>query len=187
MLYIFRRVEKKGIKMSKMKIYVIVIFLLSAVSVQAQVYSQDRSVYRNLSSGQNISPTGQKYFTGQDGVIRMYVNVWGHVARPGTHLVFDQIDFVTLLSICGGPRQGADLKSIKIIREEPDEKGNRMFELDFTKFMQTGQKDLILDIRPNDTIIIGEKTTHMLISHMNILNTVLHVVQIYYQSQYWTR
>ncbi|MCK4296492.1 MAG: hypothetical protein KAX28_07550 [Candidatus Marinimicrobia bacterium] len=43
----------------------------------------------------------QRYITEEDGVARMYVNVWGQVNKPGTHLVYDGMDIVTLLSISG--------------------------------------------------------------------------------------
>ncbi len=35
------------------------------------------------------SNTGVRYVSGEDGVIRMYVHVWGHVASPGRILVDD--------------------------------------------------------------------------------------------------
>ena len=36
--------------------------------------------------------TGEDYITGDDGVPRMSINVWGHVKYPGTYLVYDGID-----------------------------------------------------------------------------------------------
>ena len=59
----------------------------------------------------------QEFITGEDGVIRMYVNVLGHVNRPGTYLVYDGIDFISLLSLAGGASRGADLTDIKIIND----------------------------------------------------------------------
>ena len=170
-----------------MKKYLLMIFVLVLMIPEitpAQAISQDRSVYRSIQ--QNVeAPSGKKFFTGQDGVIRMYVNIWGHVNRPGTHLVYDGIDFVTLLSISGGPLEGANLAKIKLIRDEPDEEGNRVFTIDFTEFVNSGTKETFIDIKPNDTIIIGEKTGHMLLSNLNVLNTALHIFQIYTQAEYY--
>jgi len=167
----------------------LIIFFISMLIIPeittAQAISQDRSVLRNLQQNVENAPTGKKYFTGQDGVIRMYVNIWGHVNRPGTHLVYDGIDFVTLLSISGGPQEGANLAKIKLIRDEPDEQGNRVYNIDFTEFVNSGTKETFLEIKPNDTIIIGEKTGHMLLSNLNVLNTTLQVIQIYFQTQYY--
>ena len=36
----------------------------------------------------------ETYITGDDGVIRMYVNIIGHVKNPGTYLVYDNIDLL---------------------------------------------------------------------------------------------
>ena len=47
--------------------------------------------------------TGEDYITGEDGVPRMSINVWGHVKYPGTYLVYDGIDLLTCLSMAGGP------------------------------------------------------------------------------------
>ena len=41
--------------------------------------------------------TGARYVSGQDGIIRMYVNVWGHVGAPGRILVDEGIYLATLL------------------------------------------------------------------------------------------
>jgi len=172
--------------MRKCLLLIFILVQLIPQYVQAQAINQDRSVLRNFQ--QNIdanTPSGKKYFTGQDGVIRMYVNIWGHVNRPGTHLVYDGIDFVTLLSISGGPQEGANLAKIKLIRDEPDEEGNRVYNIDFTEFVNSGTKETFIEIKPNDTIIIGEKTGHMLMSNLNVLNTTLQVFQIYFQTQYY--
>lgn len=171
-----------------MKKYLILFFMLMLAVpnfTRAQAISQDQSVYRNYQQNVDTSPTGKKYFTGPDGVIRMYVNIWGHVNNPGTHMVYDGIDFVTLLSICGGPKNGANLAKIKLIRDEADSLGNRVFTIDFTEFVNSGTKETFIDIKPNDTIILGEKTGHMLLSNLNVLNTALHIFQIYFQIEYW--
>ena len=36
----------------------------------------------------------------------MYVNIMGNVKYPGTYLVFDGIDFLSVLSVAGGYLQG---------------------------------------------------------------------------------
>lgn len=168
------------------KKHVLLFFLLILLfsSVNAQAISQDRSVYGTNYNNQDV-PTGQKYFTGQDGIIRMYVNIWGHVNKPGTHLVYDGIDFVTLLSISGGPKEGANLGKIKLIREEEDENGKTVYEIDFNEFVNSGNKETLVVIKPNDTIIIGEKTSHMLLSNLSVVNTALHLFQIYFQAEYY--
>ena len=53
-----------------------------------------------LSNGHLLS--NEDYITGEDGVIRMYVNVIGHVKNPGIYLVYDEIDCMSIMSYAGG-------------------------------------------------------------------------------------
>ena len=50
---------------------------------------------------QNNPPliSNEPFFSGEDGVIRMYINIGGHVKKPGTYLVYDGIDLMTAISI----------------------------------------------------------------------------------------
>ena len=57
----------------------------------------------------------EDYITGEDGTLRMYVNIIGHVKYPGTYLVYDGIDLLTCLSLAGGPLKGAKLSKVSII------------------------------------------------------------------------
>ena len=66
--------------------------------------------------------TGEDYITGEDGVPRMNINVWGHVKYPGSYLVYDGIDILTCLSMAGGPMTGAKLSDISIVSTGPDRK-----------------------------------------------------------------
>ncbi|GAG84810.1 unnamed protein product, partial [marine sediment metagenome] len=57
----------------------------------------------------------------------MWVNVWGHVQKPGSYLVYDGIDIATVLSITGGPKQGANLKKLLVFRDELDSLGQKNY------------------------------------------------------------
>ena len=63
-----------------------------------------------LSNGHLLS--NEDYITGEDGVIRMYVNVIGHVKNPGIYLVYDEIDCMSIMSYAGGFLPGADLQNV---------------------------------------------------------------------------
>ena len=69
-----------------------------------------QNVYTSNENFRDYQLSSKKYFTDSDGTIMMKVNVWGHVNSPGGHMVYDGIDFASLLSIVGGPLNGADLK-----------------------------------------------------------------------------
>ena len=97
------------------------------------------SFSQNDSLKTNISPnTGSRYLSAGDGIIRMYVNVWGHVATPGRILVDEGIDIATLLSLTGGPNKGANMKQIRVYHEFPDKNGNIIHTIDFTNFLNKG-------------------------------------------------
>ena len=125
--------------------------------------------------------SSERYITDSDGNIRMNVNVWGHIGQPGNHLVFEGIDIVTLLSMVGGPMNGARLDRIKIIREVPEENGQLIFTLNFNEFINAGDRSNFIKIKPNDTIIIPQKISSLLISSASGINTILSLITIYIQ------
>ena len=125
--------------------------------------------------------SSERYITDSNGNIRMNVNVWGHIGQPGNHLVFEGIDIVTLLSMVGGPMNGARLDRIKIIREVPEENGQLIFTLNFNEFINTGDRSNFIKIKPNDTIIIPQKISSLLISSASGINTILSLITIYIQ------
>ena len=61
--------------------------------------------------------SNEDYITGEDGVIRMYVNVIGHVKNPGIYLVYDEIDCMSIMSYAGG-LPGADLQNVIVYGED---------------------------------------------------------------------
>jgi protein involved in polysaccharide export with SLBB domain len=114
----------------------------------------------------------------------MNVNVWGHVNRPGRHMVFDGIDMATLLSVVGGPKSGAKLKKVKIFREVPDENGQIIYTINIAKFLKTGDRSEFIKIMPNDTFIIPQKTSSYMMEQVGTINTVLSILNIYLQIDY---
>ena len=114
-------------------------------------FSQSEPENINLRSG-----TGARYVSSDDGVLRMYVNVWGYVPRPGRILVDDGIDLATLLSLTGGLSKGANMKNVRVYHEYPDKNGNIVNIINFAEFLKTGDRSNFLSIQPNDTIIIKQ-------------------------------
>ena len=87
--------------------------------------------------------------------IKMSINIWGQVRQPGQYLIPYSItmDIIKLLSLAGGPDEGANLKNIKIIREL-DNNQNKIIKINLNKYIKSGDKSLLPKIEPNDTIII---------------------------------
>ena len=125
------------------------------------------------------SSTGARYVSSDDGVLRMYVNIWGHVATPGRILVDDGIDLATLLSLTGGPNKGANMKNIHIYHEYPDENGNVVNIIDFTEFLKTGDRSNFITIQPNDTFIIQQTVLSYIIEEVGTINTLMNFINLY--------
>ena len=141
-------------------------------------FCQNESVYDTKT---NYQISSEKYITDINGNIRMNINVWGHVNIPGGHQVFAGIDMVTLLSIVGGPKIGADMKKITILREIPDENGRLVYSINFDNFLKSGDRSDFIKIKPNDTIIINQKLTNLIFSQLASINTVLSLITLYIQ------
>ena len=125
------------------------------------------------------SSTGARYVSGEDGIIRMYVNIWGHVPSPGRILVDDGIDLATLLSLTGGPSKGANMKNVRVYHEYPDKNGNVVSVIDFTEFLETGDRSNFISIQPNDTFIIKQTAWSYMLQEIGTVNTLMSFLNIY--------
>ena len=112
--------------------------------------------------------TGEDYMTGEDGVARMSVNIWGHVKYPGTYLVYDEIDILTCLSMAGGPLKGAKTSEILIISRDGK-----------TQVIDLNQNHSIkLDLKPYDTIKVDEKASHVLLTKTSLISVILQLINV---------
>ena len=155
------------------------IILLMSVQLTAQYQSNE-----NIVTKPQYNVSSERFFTDESGTILMNVNVWGHVNRPGRHMVFDGIDIATLLSVVGGPKSGAKLNKVKIFREVPDENGQIIYTINIAKFLKTGDRSEFIKIMPNDTFIIPQKTSSYMMQQVGTINTVLSILNIYLQIDY---
>ena len=120
----------------------------------------------------NNSPNGE-YNTDESGNVYMYINVIGHVKAPGTFIIYEGTDILTILSAAGGPLPGAKLNKVMIYRE-----GDNMKRLDLDRYLDTGKK-LDINFKPNDTIYIEQTLGSYLVSKSTILNSILSILNIY--------
>lgn len=134
-----------------------------------------------ISTGSSSSypRSGERYITDENGIIKMWVNVWGQVNHPGSHLVYDGIDLATLLSITGGPKAGANLKKIRLFRELPDANGQLSLSIDLKKFLKSGDRGDFTRVLPNDTFVIPQSFSSYIISNLNIVNTLLNFYNLW--------
>jgi len=113
--------------------------------------------------------TGEDYITGEDGVPRMGINVWGHVKYPGTYLVYDGIDLLTCLSLAGGPMKGAKISDVSIISKDGLVRSVDLEDLE-------GIAKITLD--PYDTIYIDETLGNYLLARSNVINILLQITNL---------
>ena len=146
--------------------------------ISASIFGQNPAVPQRYAQ-QTYPRSGEKFITDQFGVIRMYVNIWGHVNQPGSHLVYDGIDLASLISMTGGPKTGANMKKVRIYRAEPDENGRLIYVVDMDKFIKSGNRDNFIPIKPNDTIVIKQTIPSYITSNMGIVSTVMSILYFY--------
>ena len=127
--------------------------------------------------------SSERYLTDAKGNIMMNVNVWGHVGKPGHHLVYEGIDLATLMSVVGGPKSGANMKKARVYREIPEEDGTLVYHIDLDNFINTGNRSNFIKIKPNDTIIVPQKLSSYFLTQVGAINTVFSLITIYLQLQ----
>lgn len=98
-----------------------------------------------------------RYFLGSDDELLIPVNVWGFVQRPGQYMVPNNTDLISLISFAGGPSEGAKMRKIKIVRNDP-RTGNRIYSVNIKKFLNTADSKLIPALKPGDTVIVKGTT-----------------------------
>jgi hypothetical protein len=105
------------------------------------------------SGGPALSPRS----IGESGLI-IPVKVWGEVVRPGIYDVPIEYDLLAVLSVAGGPENTAKLTNVKVLR------GQRIYKdepivvyVDLQQYIDTGNEDLIPEIRRGDTIMVPPK------------------------------
>jgi len=99
------------------------------------------------------------YFTDIYGNILMNVNVWGNAVHTGPITVPEGSDLATVISIAGGPSKGANLDKVRVNRTQPDRNGRMTYLINLNNYAQQGDRSTLIDMQPNDTIIIPENRT----------------------------
>lgn len=124
------------------------------------LYSSPSKGYQNYNQQQQVMPgygmPQDTYFTDNMGNILMYVNVLGEVYKPGQHIVRQDSDIPTVLSLVGGPKEDANLKKAKLLRYKPDDDGTRTYQINLKDYFEKGERSEFVELKPNDTLVIPE-------------------------------
>tara|TARA_B100000575_G_C23109770_1_gene640935 strand:- start:634 stop:1113 length:480 start_codon:yes stop_codon:yes gene_type:complete len=148
------------------------IIILLSVFIITEVSFANSNYVSHKSGTKSYLLTGEDYITGEDGVPRMSINIWGHVSNPGAYLVYDGIDILTCLSMAGGPLKGANLSSVSIISED-----GSSISADLSKLLD-GQESMYIKLKPYDTIYIDQTFTNYILLRTGIINTILQLTNL---------
>lgn len=96
------------------------------------------------------------YYFATPGDLTILVNVWGYVNKAGRYEISTSTDLIQLLSLAGGPRDGAKLTKVMIVRVEKTESGTQKVEkmIDLEDVLNLDADDLKL--QPGDTIYVDK-------------------------------
>ncbi len=85
--------------------------------------------------------------------LKINTYVLGQVLKPGLYIVPDDTDFLTLLSLAGGPREDAKLTKIRIVR--PTGASEKVIWINLKRYFETADEKLIPVMQPGDTVIVS--------------------------------
>jgi len=132
-------------------------------------------------------PRGAQYFLGTDDQLLIKVNIWGFVANPGQYLVPSDTDLISLISFAGGPREGAKLNNIKLIRaKKSKEAKDSIININVKKYIKTGEESLIPQLNPGDTIIVSGSKWYHFSNFVSFITKIATLVQIYWWIVYYS-
>lgn len=123
----------------------------------------------------------KRYITDDNGNILIRANIWGEVSNPGSHIINEGVDIFSFISIVGGPKDGSNLSKIKLYRENFVTKNYSLQIIDLSGFLENGDGENIIEIKPNDTIIIPQKRMHYFLKQINAISTLLSITTLIFQ------
>jgi hypothetical protein len=163
--------------MRRERIFPVIITLLILISTTG---------YFDASAQDQKYPRGAQYYLGTDDQLLIKVNIWGFVAKPGQYLVPNDTDLISLISFAGGPRDGAKLNSIKLIRDmNPEDKVEKILEVNVQKYINDGNESLIPTLKPGDTIIVSGSIWYHIGEYLAFVTKIATLVQIYWLVVYY--
>ncbi len=132
-----------------------------------------------------------QYYLGSKDEILIKVNILGFIQRPGQYLVPRHTDLISLIAFAGGPREGANLEKVRIVRDAGFEAENNgrnghnghsgadgeapVVTVNVKSYLEQGKKSGSISLKAGDTILIGQTTGHKVKSFLGI-NSVVALV-----------
>jgi hypothetical protein len=138
------------------KCFLIVLFV--SIIIPFYTYAEE-APNRDYRETPTIPYGGPQYYVylGANRELQIDVQVWGKIAKPGLYSVPKTTDIIGLISFAGGPADGADLKKVKIIRNNPTA---QIIKVDLKKYLNNGDISKLPLLKPGDMIVIPESPSY---------------------------
>jgi len=122
---------------------------------------------------------GAQYYIGDENQLMMKVNIWGRVEKPGQYFVPSDTDLITLISVAGGPADKSRIDNVRLVRI--GEAGNEeVIEVNIKRYLKTGDRRLIPDLKPEDTIIVSGSMWYIFTTVVQVVSQLAIVANVYY-------
>jgi hypothetical protein len=150
---------------------IIFVFILSCFGC---LFAQDTAIGGTGNSNPAYFYSGSLNNTEQ---LNIPAYIWGQVKKPGLHIVPDNTDLLTLISLAGGPTEHAKLNKIRIVR--PTAEGEKIIWVNVKQYLNTGDKTLIPQLKPGDTIVVAGTAFYAFYKMTDFLSKVVIVISVY--------
>ena len=150
-------------------------FIIKLIGIMLSLLN-GQDLNNDSNENNNFQSSNSLYISDQSGNFSMNINIW--VNNIGRMLVPEGIDFITLLSMMGGPTEIYNYKKVTIIREYPNEQNSKIINIDLTHFLKSGDRDYLAKILPNDTIIIKKKRIYHFLDRLNEVTTFFTIISL---------
>jgi len=140
--------------------------LIVLITLPARAQQDDE---QSQSAAQYILPGGSN-------TIRMAINVWGEVQRPGIYRVPSDITLVSLISSAGGPTDNAKIRKVRVIRAYPQEGKPQVILVNLKDYLNDADISGMPKLYPGDTIFIPTTFRQYLSNGVGIFTSITSLV-----------
>jgi polysaccharide biosynthesis/export protein len=166
----------------RMLVWILIIqtgFVLpTLVLAQSSGYQEGKILNTNQPRAQAVGEDG-KYYLNEYNELLIRVNIWGQVRSPGQYFVPATTDLITLISIAGGPSNRSRLSDIAVVRQS-DTGESEVIQVNVKKYLRTGDKRLIPDLKPEDTVLIHGSAWQLVADVVQVVSQLAVVGSVYY-------
>lgn len=122
---------------------------------------------------------GAQYYIGDENQLMIRVNIWGRVQKPGQYFVPSDTDLITMISVAGGPADKSRIDNVKVVRINASGV-EEVIEVNIKKYLKTGDRELIPDLQPEDTILVSGSMWYIFTSVVQVVSQLAIVANVYY-------